>query len=213
MTQHPTYDEFWQARDLRRHLKNIKPAVMTVGGWFDAEDLFGALDTYQAIEKNSPGAHNMLVMGPWFHGGWSRSDGDTLGQRQVRLQDRRVLPRRDRVSVLQSLAEGQGRSQAARGLRLRDRHQPVAARGRLAAEGRAAEDALPPCRRQARASTPPHGAGAPFDEYVSDPNKPVPYIDGQSPGMTREHMMEDQRFASHAPRRAHVSDRRARRTT
>ena len=82
MTQHPNYDEFWQARDLRRHLKNIKPAVMTVGGWFDAEDLFGALNTYKEIEKNSPGANNILVMGPWFHGGWSRSDGDSLGRVQ-----------------------------------------------------------------------------------------------------------------------------------
>ena len=79
------------ARQLRRilagprpppHLKNIKPAVMTVGGWFDAEDLFGALNTYKEIEKNSPGANNMLVMGPWFHGGWSRSDGDSLGRVQ-----------------------------------------------------------------------------------------------------------------------------------
>ncbi len=82
MTQHANYDEYWQARDLRRHLKNIKPAVMTVGGWFDAEDLFGALNTYKEIEKNSPGANNMLVMGPWFHGGWSRSDGDSLGRVQ-----------------------------------------------------------------------------------------------------------------------------------
>ena len=54
MTQHPNYDEFWQARNLRRHLKNITPAVMTVGGWFDAEDLFGALNTYQAIENEQP---------------------------------------------------------------------------------------------------------------------------------------------------------------
>src|SRR5205814_6381467 len=61
---------------------NIKPAVMTVGGWFDAEDLFGALNTYKSIERQSPGAQNILVMGPWFHGGWSRSDGDFLGNVQ-----------------------------------------------------------------------------------------------------------------------------------
>jgi len=79
MMKHPDYDEFWQSRDLRRHLKNIKPAVMTVGGWFDAEDLFGALKTYKSVEQNSPGSQNMLVMGPWFHGGWSRGDGDHLG--------------------------------------------------------------------------------------------------------------------------------------
>jgi putative CocE/NonD family hydrolase len=61
MTEHANYDEYWQARDIRRHLKNIKPAVMTVGGWFDAEDLFGALNTYKEIERNNPGEHNTEV--------------------------------------------------------------------------------------------------------------------------------------------------------
>ncbi len=79
MMEHETYDAFWQARNLRPHLKNIKPAVMTVGGWYDAEDLFGALETYKHTERQSPGASNMLVMGPWVHGGWARGDGDKLG--------------------------------------------------------------------------------------------------------------------------------------
>jgi len=87
MMEHPNYDAWWKARDTRPHLRNIKPAVMTVGGWFDAEDLFGALNTYKSVEKQSPGAHNILVMGPWFHGGWSRGDGEGLGE--VRL-DRRL---------------------------------------------------------------------------------------------------------------------------
>ena len=77
--QHGTYDEFWKARNLRPHLKNIKPAVMTVGGWFDAENLFGALETYKNVEAHSPGATNILVMGPWRHGGWGRDDGSSLG--------------------------------------------------------------------------------------------------------------------------------------
>ena len=77
--QHGTFDQFWQERNLRPHLKNIKPAVMTVGGWFDAENLFGALETYKNVEAMSPGATNVLVMGPWSHGGWSRSDGAKLG--------------------------------------------------------------------------------------------------------------------------------------
>jgi len=83
MMKHGTYDEFWKARDVRPHLKNIRPAVMTVGGWFDAEDLFGALETYQSVEKSSPGVFNMLVMGPWHHGGWGRiGNGDDLGNVQ-----------------------------------------------------------------------------------------------------------------------------------
>ncbi|MCA1616601.1 MAG: CocE/NonD family hydrolase, partial [Acidobacteria bacterium] len=79
MMAHPNYDDYWKARAVPPHLKNVRPAVLTVGGWFDAEDLYGALKTYEAIERQSPGARNSLVMGPWFHGGWARSDGDTLG--------------------------------------------------------------------------------------------------------------------------------------
>ncbi len=72
---HPNYDEFWQKRNLLPHLNDIKPAVMTVGGWFDAEDLYGALSTYKAIENNNPSAKNTIVMGPWTHGAWVREPG------------------------------------------------------------------------------------------------------------------------------------------
>src|SRR5262249_13333821 len=77
--RHGSYDEFWKARNLRQHLRDIRPAVMTVGGWFDAENLFGALETFKNTEANHPPASNHLVMGPWFHGGWSRSSGESLG--------------------------------------------------------------------------------------------------------------------------------------
>ena len=69
----PDNTDYWQARNIRRHMKNVKPAMMTVGGWFDAEDLFGALRLYSAAEKQSPGANNTLVMGPWIHGGWANN--------------------------------------------------------------------------------------------------------------------------------------------
>ena len=79
MLLHPNYDQFWKERNILPNLKNIRAAVMTVGGWYDNEDLYGALETYRWIEKQNPGIYNVLVMGPWFHGGWSRSDGDWLG--------------------------------------------------------------------------------------------------------------------------------------
>ena len=195
MTQHPTYDEFWQARDLRPHLKNIKPVVMTVGGWFDAEDLFGALNTYKEIEKNSPGANNMLVMGPWFHGGWARSDGDSLGRVQfgsktaVFYRDEIEFPffnhwlkGKDDPKLPEAFVFETGTNQ----WRKEDAWPPKDAEPKmlyLQADGRLGFDA-------------PKQAGAEFDEYVSDPAKPVPYIGGQGPGMTREHMVEDQRFAA-----------------
>ena len=77
---HGTYDAFWKARDLRRHVKGIRPAVLTVGGWFDAENLFGALETFKRVEATGvPKGGNHLVMGPWRHGGWARDDGSKLG--------------------------------------------------------------------------------------------------------------------------------------
>ena len=73
--EHPNYDSFWQSRNLLPHLKNIDHAVMTVGGWFDAEDLAGPLNIYKTIEKTSPKAKNTIVMGPFSHGGWGRESG------------------------------------------------------------------------------------------------------------------------------------------
>ena len=76
--EHPNYDAFWQKRNLLPHLKDIKHAVMTVGGWFDAEDLAGPLNIYKTIEKTSPKAHNTIVMGPFSHGGWGHENGKTF---------------------------------------------------------------------------------------------------------------------------------------
>ena len=75
IVDHPNYDDFWQQRSLLPHLKNVKPAVMTVGGWFDAEDLYGPLNIYKAVEQSTPGAYNTIVMGPWGHGDWARETG------------------------------------------------------------------------------------------------------------------------------------------
>ncbi len=75
LVDHPNYDTFWQERNILPHLRNVSPAVMTVGGWFDAEDLYGPLNIYKSIEKNNPKTTNTLVMGPWAHGDWARERG------------------------------------------------------------------------------------------------------------------------------------------
>ncbi|MGI8743327.1 MAG: CocE/NonD family hydrolase [Bryobacteraceae bacterium] len=105
MMKHGTYDEFWQARNLRPHLTNIKPAVMAVGGWFDAEDLFGALNVYKSIEQSTPGANNTLIMAPWFHGGWARGDGELLGNVHFGAKTS-AFTRKNRAAVLLVLAQG-----------------------------------------------------------------------------------------------------------
>lgn len=73
--EHPNYDEFWQKRSILPHLRDIDHAVMTVGGWFDAEDLYGPLNIYKTVEQYNPKAQNTLVMGPWSHGDWARERG------------------------------------------------------------------------------------------------------------------------------------------
>lgn len=76
--EHPNYDKFWQERNLLPHLNAIKPAVMTVGGWFDAEDLYGPLNIYKKIERTSPNTYNTIVMGPWGHGDWAFDQGKAI---------------------------------------------------------------------------------------------------------------------------------------
>ena len=80
ITQHPNYDSIWQKKGIIQHLKNIKPTVATmiVGGWFDAEDLYGPLETYKTIEKYNPENYNTIVFGPWDHGAWARSKGKNI---------------------------------------------------------------------------------------------------------------------------------------
>ena len=97
-TNHPDYDEFWQAMNIVPHLKNVAPAVMTVGGWFDNNDLYGPLNIYRSIEEQNPGILNILVMGPWRHGGWARDDGDRLGN--VTFGEKTSLFYREHIELL-----------------------------------------------------------------------------------------------------------------
>lgn len=199
---HPNYDEFWKARNIRPHLKHIKPAVMTVGGWFDAEDLFGALNTYKAIEQSSPGANNILVMGPWFHGGWSRSDGDFLGN--VTFGSKTSVYYRENVELPffncllkekcdRKLPEALVFETGSNQWRMYDQWPITNVEKRslyLQANGGLSFDV--PAETSARTADR-------FDQYISDPNKPVPYINGIAIGMTREYMVDDQRFATTRP--------------
>lgn len=105
---HPNYDSFWQERNVPQYFKNVMPAVLNVSGWYDAEDMYGALATFRAVEADHHAPFNGLVMGPWFHGGWS------LGRRftrrgSVRFQDICLLSRKHRVSFLSTLPQRSNR--------------------------------------------------------------------------------------------------------
>jgi predicted acyl esterase len=170
LMRHGDYDDFWQARNLRPHLKNIRPAVMTVGGWFDAEDLFGTLNVYRSVESSSPGTQNILVMGPWNHGGWSLTDGEFLGS--IRFGSETSVFYRNEIEApfFKHFLKGEGK------LNLPEAY--FRADGKLSWDPDSAD------------------AADAYDEYISDPAKPVPYTNGIATGMMREYMVEDQRFAS-----------------
>ena len=201
MMQHPNYDQYWKDRDILPKLKNIKAAVMTVGGWYDNEDLYGALRTYQHIERQNPGIYNVLVMGPWFHGGWERSDGDWLGTAYFGqktaldyrakielpffnhfLKDKGDISNIKEVNVFDTGAnEWTSLERWDPKMNITDTPLYLKANGKLSFEAGAETN-----------------AGG-FDEYISDPMKPVPYTQKITSNYPRDFMTEDQRFASTRP--------------
>jgi uncharacterized protein len=196
LMQHGNYDEFWQARDLRPHLKSIQPAVMTVGGWYDAEDLFGTLAVYQSIETSSPQTYNILVMGPWYHGGWARSQGDALGNIRFGSETSAFYRKEIELPFFEHFLKGVGKAT------LPEAYVYVTGKNAWVRENQWPPPNAKPqkiyFREEGRLSwsAPSGDSASAFDEYVSDPEKPVPYINKIANGMTREHMVDDQRFAS-----------------
>jgi putative CocE/NonD family hydrolase len=199
MREHPDYDDFWKARNVTRHLKNIRPAVLNVGGWFDAEDLFGTLGTFRAVESAGSAPFNSLVMGPWYHGGWARSDGDSLGYVKFGAKTGQFYRESVEFPFFQHYLKGA----AAHNL-------PKAMVFETGANEWRRLEQWPP--RGARSATfylrengglkldaPPAESAPAFDEYTSDPAHPVPYVPATANTMTREHMLDDQRFAATRP--------------
>jgi hypothetical protein len=195
---HETYDAFWQERNTRPHLRAVRPSVLTVGGWFDAEDLFGALETYKAIEGQSPGARNRLVMGPWSHGGWARGTGESLGPVRFGQATSAFFQEQVELPFFRHALKGGD-----------DPRLPEAWVFETGTNVWRALPAWPPSTAKPTAfylgpsgrlsTAPPLEPGDAFDEYVSDPAKPVPFIADIDIGMKPEYMVADQRFASRRP--------------
>ncbi len=197
IVEHPNYDEFWQRRNLLPHLHKVAPAVMTVGGWFDAEDLYGPLQIYRTIEKENPGITNTLVMGPWAHGGWARRKGDHLGNVYFDGSHSRFYQDWIETHFFEGHLKGRG-----------DGDLPEAYVFETGKNRWRMFDAWPPKQAKARVFYTggggrlvdrPESAQAGYDEFISDPAHPVPFTEAIAVGMTREYMTDDQRFASRRP--------------
>jgi uncharacterized protein len=194
---HTTYDEYWKKRDLSQHMKNIHAAVMTVGGWFDAEDLSGPFKTFHAIDEFNPGAVNTLVVGPWTHGGWSIWDGDKLGDVNFGSKTGVFFRAQIQFPFFEYYLKGRNGAPL-----------PKAYVFETGSNVWKRYDAWPP--KSAVAKTLYfHGSGklsfdpptekAGVDEYLSDPAHPVPFVNYTTDTVPQRYMDDDQRFASERP--------------
>ncbi|GAO43695.1 putative hydrolase [Flavihumibacter petaseus NBRC 106054] len=196
---HPNYDSFWMARDARTAMFNIKPAMLVVGGLFDAEDCFGAWNLYKAIEKQSPGTDNRLVMGPWFHGQWGgRGDGSSLGNIRFGSRTSEWYQNQVELPFFNYHLKGKGTmdSLAEATIFFTGRNEWQTFKTWPPANSRQRSLYLLP--NGLLAWTKPLSAKA-GTTYTSNPAKPVPYTEDVHFNRTREYMTDDQRFASRRP--------------
>jgi len=195
--EHTSYDDFWQAHSIWRHFRNLPPAVLAVGGWFDAEDLMGPPRTYRQVRQESPGTRNLHVMGPWTHGGWSRGDGNKVGN--VDFGQKTGEHYRDQIEF--AFFSEHMKANKMRDLSSATMFETGTNRWR-------SFDVWPPANLKPRqlflradgalGTEPPSDVNA-YDQYLSDPNRPVPYVGHVQMGMQGDYMTEDQRFAARRP--------------
>jgi putative CocE/NonD family hydrolase len=197
--EHDTYDAYWQTRNMRPYLKNISIPVLVVGGWFDAEDLFGSLRTYEAIEKQNASNtnKNFLVMGPWTHGAWEAPAWSKFGTHEFGSNTSKYFQDSIETSFFDFYLKDKGS--------FGNKKATVFETGTNQWKQ---FDAWPPANTSSteyyfgdnsKLATTKNKAIKSFSEYISDPNKPVPYTNGIFARRNNEYMAEDERFAASRP--------------
>ena len=198
LMNHPNYDAWWEARNARNFVSNIKPAMLVVGGTFDAEDCFGAWSLYKAIEEKSKNTDNRLVMGPWYHGGWAGDKGMHLGNVRFGKKTSEFYQKNMEIpffnfylklkGTVHDIAEATvfftGENEWRRfnewpSKNMENKNLFIGTNGKLSFEKTATNNSP--------------------SEYISDPAHPVPYTQDVHINRTREYMIDDQRFASRRP--------------
>jgi putative CocE/NonD family hydrolase len=194
---HGTYDYFWKARSSLPHFKNIKPATLVVGGCFDAENLSGALETYASIEEKNSANKNFLVMGPWPHGGWVRTDGSSLGDIKFGAQTGKFYVENIELPFFNYYLKGKGKPDL-----------PEAYIFETGSNKWKKYESWPPenaqevnlyLNKNKSLSFEEPMAESGYDEYTSDPSNPVPFTKEITTDVPKPYMTEDQRFAAERP--------------
>jgi putative CocE/NonD family hydrolase len=197
MLDHPDYDQHWKDRNVLPHLHDIKTAVLVTGGWYDAEDLYGAINTYKTLVKNNPSTPVYFAMGPWVHGGWSRGPGDHLGDIDFGGSTGPFYREKIEFAFFNHYLKGA------------EGDIPKVSAFETGANQWKNYNVWPPKEAEEKnlyllpggklSFEAPKGEGNTADEFISDPDKPVPFISGIAIDQKREYMTGDQRFAERRP--------------
>ncbi|SMG42215.1 CocE/NonD family hydrolase [Sphingobacterium psychroaquaticum] len=197
LAKHDTRDTFWVSRTITEHLTGVKPAVMVVGGLFDAEDTYGAFETYRQIEQRNPKSNNTLVMGPWYHGGWSRATGESLGDIKFDQHTSTYYQEEIELPFFDFYLKGKGTFNPA--------EATIYVTGSNTWKKftqwppRETTDLTLYLRANGEISMHKANAAEKAIQYMSDPAKPVPFQEGIITERTREYMLADQRFVTNRP--------------
>jgi len=198
MMEHPNYDDYWQTRSLPIAMRDVKCAVLTVGGWYDAEDLYGALTVYQATERQNPGISNSLVMGPWYHGMWADPVGNKFHNVDFGSMTSMVYREEIEFPFFDAFLRGEGAPIPEARIFVTGANQwrtftlwPP--------ETRRETTLVIQARGGLRWDTPSPESAPQADEISIDPRNPVPYQGGVLNERSREYMLDDQRFAGARP--------------
>jgi putative CocE/NonD family hydrolase len=199
---HPNYDEFWKKQASAPYLTRVTVPTLHVAGWYDQEDFYGPLKTYELLERADKNDQNFLVVGPWNHGGWSAGPGDKLGKIPFDSETGKYFRAKVQAPFF------------ARYLKDRGEKPPEALMFQTGTNKWVAHEQWPPRGATTRTlyfqpegklafAAPPEASPA-FDEYVSDPARPVPYrprpVTPTYPGPEWQvWMVEDQRFTQYRP--------------
>jgi len=196
MMNHGTWDSFWEARNILPHVKNIKPATLVVGGWYDSENLYGALNLYASINSLNPKNQNRLVMGPWSHGEWGFDNGDSLGDIKWGSPTAKFYVDSIVVPFFNYYLKDKGQLNLTKAMVFETGNNVWRFLDSWPPKNTSTANLYLGEKGHLSFSAPTQAAkGMEFDEYVSDPAKPVPYTSEIRQWYNPAFPVEDQRFA------------------